>query len=428
MISAVAIVSRSGEVITFRRYLNNYDSLTFDNYRESVIAAKEVNSPIDMIDHTSFLNHYENELYYVGMTRFNPNAGTILELLARIPKLIKSVLELDPSPNTVKANVPQVIELLDEIIDCGYPQNTDPNALRILTQRKALTKVEIAPSQITLPITGLVSHRLQGIVHKPNEIFVDVNEQVNVLCSASGKVLDSSVNGSILLNSKLSGMPTCKICFNDKVCIEGGNSGVLRSGNSIEVDDMVFHQCVSLTQFANDRAISFIPPDGQFELMHYRKTDSIAIPFTITPMVRELNQNKVEIRINVGSVYDAKLAANPVILKIPLPSNTADVQIESSVGKGKYVVEQNSVLWKITNFTGKSRAGIVIIVKNLSATSKSSSASKITEPISVEFHISTFSSSGLMLQYLKVNEKSGYVPQKWLRYACNAGKYEVRMV
>ena len=33
---------------------------------------------------------------------------------------------------------------------------------------------------------------------------------------------------------------------------------------------MKFHQCVRLSRFENDRTISFVPPDGEFELMSYR--------------------------------------------------------------------------------------------------------------------------------------------------------------
>jgi AP-2 complex subunit mu-1 len=293
-----------------------------------------------------------------------------------------------------------------------------------------LIKIENSYSKVPFSLlTGVVSHRSQGIIHKKNEIFVDVNEKVNFLCSVSGKVLDSSVNGKIILNSKLSGMPECKIYFNDKLSAEcESTTSVLKSGTSIEIDDMVFHQCVKLTNFANDHAISFIPPDRQFELMQYRKTDNVQIPFTITPMVRDLNQNKIEIRVCVSAVFDAKLAASPLILKIPLPANSANVEIETSVGKGKYVSEQNSVLWEIIGFTGKSRADTVIPVKCISATSKSSPATKIIDPISAEFNISMFSASGLMLRYLKVNEKSGYIPQKWVRYCTSSGKYEVRMI
>lgn len=39
---------------------------------------------------------------------------------------------------------------------------------------------------------------------------------------------------------------------------------------SVELEDVKFHQCVRLSRFDNDRTISFIPPDGEFELMSYR--------------------------------------------------------------------------------------------------------------------------------------------------------------
>ena len=42
-----------------------------------------------------------------------------------------------------------------------------------------------------------------------------------------------------------------------------------RSGKNkaVEMEDIKFHQCVRLARFENDRTISFIPPDGAFDLM-----------------------------------------------------------------------------------------------------------------------------------------------------------------
>ena len=40
---------------------------------------------------------------------------------------------------------------------------------------------------------------------------------------------------------------------------------------------MKFHQCVRLSRFENDRTISFIPPDGEFELMSYRLNTHVII-------------------------------------------------------------------------------------------------------------------------------------------------------
>ena len=434
MISAVAILSRVGDVIAIRKYRKDFDMASLDDYRIGVIAAKEITSPCSLVNNTSFLHYYENEIYYVGVTRQNANAGVIFQFLSRLPTVIKQVLGIrgSLSLNEVKKNAAEIIELLDEMIDSGYPQNTDPDALKILTQRQSSGSSQgKQEEQFTFVITGATSWRAQNINYKRNEIFVDVIEKVSLLVSASGKILDASVNGNIMMKVYLSGMPECKIGFNDKVSVESENrQGVsaVRTGTSIEVDDMVFHQCVRLTNFANDRAISFIPPDGEFELMRYRKTENLGVPFKITPMVHDLPGNKLEIRVNVKATYDAKLAAAPLILLIPMPENASNCKIQPTAGHGKYVAKKNAVIWKVSNFPGKAQADIVVVVTCLAATSKASPATKLTHPISAEFNIPMFSASGLALRYLKIIEKSGYTPEKWLRYVTKNGKYEVRMV
>jgi len=92
------------------------------------------------------------------------------------------------------------------------------------------------------------------------------------------------------MKSLLSGMPECKFGLNDKILMaKEARTGVARRpyvfplqfgaptllvfvsphrrGVGIELDDCTFHQCVKLGKFDSDRTISFIPPDGVFELM-----------------------------------------------------------------------------------------------------------------------------------------------------------------
>lgn len=49
----------------------------------------------------------------------------------------------------------------------------------------------------------------------------------------------------------------------------------------IAIDDVTFHRCVNLSSFDHDRTISFCPPDGEFELMKYRITQHINLPFRV---------------------------------------------------------------------------------------------------------------------------------------------------
>lgn len=52
------------------------------------------------------------------------------------------------------------------------------------------------------------------------------------------------------------------------MCFVGSSDESQRSGKtSIAIDDCQFHQCVKLSKFETEHSISFVPPDGEFELM-----------------------------------------------------------------------------------------------------------------------------------------------------------------
>ena len=80
-----------------------------------------------------------------------------------------------------------------------------------------------------------------------------------------GTVLHADVNGHIQMRAYLSGTPECKFGLNDKLVIDKNDKGT--ADNAVELDDCRFHQCVRLNDFNATRTISFIPPDGDFELM-----------------------------------------------------------------------------------------------------------------------------------------------------------------
>lgn len=120
-------------------------------------------------------------------------------------------------------------------------------------------------------VTGAVNWRKQGIKYKKNELFIDIIESVNMLLSPKGTPLSSDVSGRVMIKCYLSGMPECKFGLNDKLMMqtEKKKAGGKKSGKEIEIDDVTFHQCVKLGKFDSDRTISFVPPDGEFELMRF---------------------------------------------------------------------------------------------------------------------------------------------------------------
>ena len=68
---------------------------------------------------------------------------------------------------------------------------------------------------------------------------------------------------------------------------------------AVELEDVKFHQCVRLSRFENDRTISFIPPDGEFELMSYRLNTQVKPLIWIESHIERHSHSRVEYLIKV---------------------------------------------------------------------------------------------------------------------------------
>lgn len=321
-----------------------------------------------------------------------------------------------------------------EILDFGYPQNTETDTLKmyITTEgvKSALANSAADSSRITMQATGALSWRRNDIKYRKNEAFVDVIEDVNLLMSATGTVLRADVNGQIVMRAYLSGVPECKFGLNDRLLLDnhetskgGGPTATRAAAGSVTLEDCQFHQCVKLGRFDADRTISFVPPDGEFELMRYRATDNVNLPFKVHPIVREIGTTKVEYSIAIKANYGSKLFATNVVVRIPTPLNTAKITERTSQGRAKYEPEQNNIVWKIARFSGQSE---YVLTAEATLTSMTQQKAWSRPPLSLSFSLLMFTSSGLLVRYLKVFEKNNYSSVKWVRYMTRAGSYEIR--
>lgn len=286
--------------------------------------------------------------------------------------------------------------------------------------------------------TGAQSWRRSDIKYRKNEAFVDVIEDVNLLMSATGTVLRADVNGQVVMRAYLTGTPECKLGLNDQMLVDSGPSadregrvdnrdGKLRAAKaaagSVSLEDCQFHQCVQLGKFDTDRTISFVPPDGEFELMRYRATENINLPFKVHPIVREIGTSKVEYRIAIKANYGTKLFATNVVARIPTPLNTTKITERATNGKAKYEPESNCIVWKIARFSGN---GEYVLSAEAHLTTMTTQKAWSRPPLSLQFSLLMFTSSGLLVRYLKVFEKGSYSSVKWVRYMTRAGSYEIR--
>ncbi|KAL1878979.1 clathrin associated protein complex medium subunit [Paecilomyces lecythidis] len=427
MLSGILIFNQKGENLIFRAFRNDCRPRLADIFRIQVISNAQVRSPILTLGSTTFSHVKHENIYLVAVTKSNANAALVFEFLYRLIMLGKGYFgKFDEE--AVKNNFVLVYELLDEILDFGYPQNTETDTLKmyITTEgvKSAIANSPADSSRITMQATGALSWRRSDIKYRKNEAFVDVIEDVNLLMSATGTVLRADVNGQIIMRAYLSGTPECKFGLNDRLLLDSdGTKATRAAAGSVTLEDCQFHQCVKLGRFDADRTISFVPPDGEFELMRYRATENVNLPFKVHPIVREVGTTKVEYSVAIKANYGAKLFATNVVVRIPTPLNTAKITERTSQGRAKYEPEHNNIVWKIPRFSGQSE---YVLTAEATLTSMTHQKAWSRPPLSLSFSLLMFTSSGLLVRYLKVFEKSNYSSVKWVRYMTRAGSYEIR--
>lgn len=117
---------------------------------------------------------------------------------------------------------------------------------------KKKQQVTVAPPAVT----GLVSWRKEGIKYRKNEAYLDVVENLDLIMTQEGKILNSTVKGSFKMKSVLSGMPNLKLGLNDRVRFDAAmgiaqnfdenNQQAPKPTDNIDLEDVKLHQCVRL--------------------------------------------------------------------------------------------------------------------------------------------------------------------------------------
>merc|ERR1719412_124135 len=287
-----------------------------------------------------------------------------------------------------------------------------------VNERHRMQKID--PQNVTQQVTGAVGWRKDGIKHKKNEVFLDVVEKLNLLVARNGTILHSEILGTLRMKSFLSGTPELKLGLNDRILLE--NKRKYR-GKMIEMDDVKFHQCVRLSRFENDRTISFIPPDGEFELMSYRLNTHVKPLIWIESVIERHAHSRIEIMVKAKSQFKRRSTANNVEIVIPVPQDADSPKFKTTIGHCKYAPEQNAVIWTIKSFPGgkeylmRAHFGLPSVVGELN---------EGKPPINVKFEIPYFTTSGIQVRYLKIIEKSGYQALPWVRYITQNGDYQLR--
>eukprot|EP00592_Proboscia_alata_P000055 CAMPEP_0194367472 /NCGR_PEP_ID=MMETSP0174-20130528/15561_1 /TAXON_ID=216777 /ORGANISM="Proboscia alata, Strain PI-D3" /LENGTH=452 /DNA_ID=CAMNT_0039143243 /DNA_START=56 /DNA_END=1414 /DNA_ORIENTATION=- len=379
----------------------------------------------------TFVYVQNNNLYLCAVTRKNSNVALIVTFLYKLAGVFKDYFGT-LEEESIRDNFVCIYELLDETMDFGLPQSLDSTILRSFITQEGNRMAADVNSKPPVALTNAVSWRAEGIKHKKNEIFLDVVEKINLLVAANGTVLHSEILGAVKMRSFLSGMPELKLGLNDKLMFEA--TGKSKSGKAVELEDIKFHQCVRLARFENDRTISFIPPDGEFDLMTYRLNTHVKPLIWVEAVVEPHKGSRIEYMIKTRSQFKSRSVANNVEIIIPVPPDVDSPSFKSSVGSVTYLPDKDSVVWNIKQFHGgreylmRAHFGLPSITADeAGGKDKKGGDNSWKAPIAVKFEIPYFTVSGIQVRYLKIIEKSGYQALPWVRYITANGDYQLRM-
>ncbi|XP_051136566.1 AP-1 complex subunit mu-2-like [Andrographis paniculata] len=423
--SGLFILDIKGRTIISRDYRGLVSPAQAEKFFSKLIEKEddiESHGPVCFENGVSYMFIQHKNVYLMTASRQNCNAASSLSFLHRMVDVFKHYFE-ELEEESLRDNFVVVYELLDEIMDFGYPQFTEAKILSEFIKTDAY-RLEVA-QRPPMAVTNAVSWRSEGIFYKTNEVFLDVVESVNILVNSNGQIVRSDVNGALKMRTRLSGMPECKLGLNDRVLLEAQDRAT--KGKAIDLEDVKFHQCVRLARFENDRTISFIPPDGTFDLMTYRLSTQVKPLIWVEAQVERYSRSRVEMVVKARSQFKERSTATNVIIELPVPADAMDPHTRTTMGSAKYAPENDSLLWKIKTFPGNREYMLRTEYKLPSIASEDAAPDKKT-PINVKFEIPYFTVSGIQVRYLKIIEKSGYQALPWVRYITMAGHYELRLL
>ncbi|CAK0787979.1 AP-1 complex subunit mu-2 [Coccomyxa viridis] len=421
--SALFILDLKGSIILYRDYRGDVPIKFAERFISKLNELEEAGkvTPIIQADGVSYMYVQYSNLYLLVVTRENVNATSMLLFLHKLKEVFVHYFN-ELEEESLRDNFVIAYELLDEVMDYGFPQFTEAKILSEYIKTDAY-KMEVQ-ARPPMAVTNAVSWRSEGIRYKKNEVFLDVVESVNLLVNSNGTVVRSEVMGALKMRTFLSGMPECKLGLNDKVLFD--NQGRSTKNKSVDLEDIKFHQCVRLTRFENDRTISFIPPDGNFDLMTYRLSQNVRPLIWVECTVEKHSRSRTEYLVKARSQFKERSSASNVEIFLPLPQDAITPTVRASQGTAVYVPEKEALVWKIKSFPG-GREFLLRAKFSLPSVAAEEEPRGRMPPMRVNFEIPYFTVSGIQVRYLKVMEKSGYQALPWVRYITAGGEYEIRM-
>lgn len=334
-----------------------------------------------------------------------------IEFLCRVADVLSDYLG-GMNEDLIKDNFVIVYELLDEMIDNGFPLTTEPNILREMIPppnivSKMLSVVTGNSSNVSNTLPGAtatcVPWRTMDLKHSNNEVYVDLVEEMDAIINRDGALVKCEVYAEVQVNSHLSGLPDLTLSF--------ANPSIL--------NDVRFHPCVRFRPWESHQILSFVPPDGQFKLMSYRVKKLKSTPIYVKPQLTS-DSGTCRVSVLVGIRNDPGKTIDSITVQFQLPPCILSADLTSNHGTVNILADK-TCSWsvgRIPKDKAPSMSGTLVLETGLERL-------HVFPTFKVGFRIMGVALSGLQIDKLDLKNLPNR-PYKGFRALTRAGEFEVR--
>ncbi|KRX49124.1 AP-3 complex subunit mu-1 [Trichinella murrelli] len=397
-------------------------------------AQKRAYTPEDVPVVISTPNHYlisiyRKALFFVAVVNTEVPPLLVIEFLHRVVDIFIGYFD-DCNDTIIKENLVTIYELLDEMLDNGYPLATESNILQELIKPpnffRNLANTVTGKSNVseTLPMGQLsnIPWRRSGVRYTNNEAYFDVVEEIDAIVDKSGNAIFAEIQGYVDCCIKLSGMPDLTMAFS----------------NPRLFDDVSFHPCVRFKRWEHnmstvwlvcfiiqtDRVLSFVPPDGQFRLMsfHIGSQSLVTLPINLRHSFTFKNTQGGKLDLTVSPKHNIGKMLEDVSVTVVMPKFVVNCNLVPTQGKYTFDTVTKVLLWEI----GKVEYTRLPNLQGTVTVQPCATSTDGSPTINVHFLINQLTVSGIKVNRVDMYGEK-YKPFKGVKYITKAGRFQVRI-
>lgn len=417
MIHSLFLINHSGDIFLEKHWKSVVSRSVCDYFfeaREKAGSPENV-PPVLQTPHHYLISIYRDRLFFLSAVQTEVPPLFVIEFLHRVAEMFQDYFG-ECSEVVIKDNVVIVYELLEEMLDNGFPLATESNVLKEMirppTILRSVVNTLTGGSYIgeTLPMGQLstIPWRRSGVKYTNNEAYFDVIEEIDAILDKSGTTVFAEIQGVIEACIKLSGMPDLTLSFM----------------NPRLLDDVSFHPCVRFKRWESERVLSFIPPDGNFTLMTYHVSTQnlVAIPVYVKQSIGFFESGSCgRLDLTVGPKQTMGKTVEGMMITIHMPTAVLSANLTATQGSHTYNPVTKVLVWDVGKLNPQK-------LPNLRGSlSLQSGAPKPEEnpSLNINLKIQQLAISGIKVNRLDMYGEK-YKPFKGVKYVTKAGRFQVR--